>query len=81
MFSLHGVPATAFHNPPSDSRIRLNAAPLDGIPDHRQEGGCKAPRSDDWGVCSHKPQGGTSEGNAADDALMVDRGSSFLVDW
>jgi len=38
-----------------------------------------APRSDDWGVWGNTPQGGASEGNAADDALMVDQGSQMYL--
>jgi len=45
-----------------------------GIPDHQRGVRCKAPRSNDWGVWSNTPQGGASEGNAADDALMVNQG-------
>jgi hypothetical protein len=44
------------------------------IPDDHQGVRCKAPRSDDRGVSRYTPQGGASEGNAADDALMVNQG-------
>jgi hypothetical protein len=60
-------------NPPFNLGIRTEIGRLCSIPDHQQGIRCKAPRSDDRGVWSNTPQGGAIEGNAADDALMVDQ--------
>jgi hypothetical protein len=50
------------------------------IPDHQQGAGCKTPRSDDRGVSIYTPQGGAREGNAADDALMLNQGANYPID-
>ena len=61
-------------NPHPYLGIRTEIGSLWSIPGHQQGIRCKAPRSDDRGVWSNTPQGGAIEGNAADDALMVDQG-------
>jgi hypothetical protein len=58
---------------------RLKSAGYEIFPDHQQGIRCKAPRSDDRGVWSNTPQGGVIEGNAADDALMVDQGLLLMA--
>jgi hypothetical protein len=61
-------------NPPFNSVIRNEINGLWSIADHQQGIRCKAPRSDHCGVWGNTPQGGVIEGNASDDALMVDQG-------
>ncbi|HED00964.1 MAG TPA: hypothetical protein ENN18_11400 [Proteobacteria bacterium] len=52
--------------------MHVKISRLWSIPEHQQDIRCKAPRSDD-DVWSNTPQGGAIEGNAVDDALMVDQ--------
>jgi hypothetical protein len=65
--------------------MRTEISGLWSIPDHQQGIGCKAPRSDTtepYGAYAarpparraYAPEGGGIEGNAADDAFMVDQG-------
>jgi hypothetical protein len=76
------LPYRSFPNPPSDSWSKQEA-----LADHQQGVGCQAPRSDDWayGSIRRKPApaeagGGASDGNAAEDALVVNQGTFFYLD-
>jgi len=68
------IKSPLIQNPPPNLGIKTEISRLWTIPDHQEGIRCKAPRSDNWGVWSNTPQGGAIEGNAADDAFMVDQG-------
>jgi hypothetical protein len=58
---------------------RLISEPFAGcafraIPDPQQGVRCREPRDVDRGVSNHTPQGGASEGNVTDDALLLNQG-------
>jgi hypothetical protein len=65
-------------NPPSNFRIMSFTGGIGEIPGHQQ--GVQGAVALGLPVFKNPPPGGAREGNAADDALMVDQGNGFPVD-
>jgi len=68
-------------NPPSNFHIISFTGCFGEIPDHLQaalDARRQGATTEAYG--NNTPQGGASEGNAADDALLVDLGAAFPID-